>query len=275
MQGDVTDLNLDLVTLNGEALTVIRDIVTASLLISDGENVFTISAVDKAGNSVTRVLTIIRDHTPPTFTMEVVFPKGTTTEVGGSMYATYDGQGVAMLEFAFQVSENSTVVASGGLGQVQGEGVLKMRLALDEGENSFTFNIKDESGNAVPPVVYTIVLDTTHPTIDMIDPRGEVETEDAVYRIRGTVEAGSKLTLDGDPVQVNADGTFSIQVDLEVGDNVFKLAAEDVVGLESDREVTIVRSKEADEGPAPGAMAALVGLMAAASASRWFLHRRD
>jgi bacillopeptidase F len=151
---------------------------------------------------------------------------------------------------------------------------LELRVPLEEGENSFTFALTDEAGNKGESITYRIVLDQTPPQIFIIDPKAGVETKDSVYRIRGRVEEGSTLTMDGRPISVNTDGTFSVQVDLEVGDNVFLLEAVDPVGHESDQQLSIVRVKKDEEGPAAGAVAVLLAMVAVAMATRAFARRR-
>jgi hypothetical protein len=60
-----------------------------------------------------------------------------------------------------------------------------------------------------------------------------------------------------------------------VGENEFRLVATDRVGLESAKNVTLTRQKEAEEGPGPGAPAALAGLFTVAILSVRRVRRRD
>ncbi len=268
LQGEILEDNLLEVTLNGEPLELLSGIFTAALDIEEGENSYVIEAVDMAGHVARSTITILHDLTPPGYTYETTFPEGLTVDVDGTLYGTYTGTGVPQIGFAFQVSEPSRIAASGGLGQAEGEGILTIDIVLEEGMNTITFTVQDEAGNAASPVTYRIVLDTTPPDIRVDDPIGEVKTKEKNYRLRGRVEEGSALTIDGEAVTVNSDGTFNIQVDLVVGQNTFHLEATDRVGLTSSTDVTITRQKEADESPGPGVIFALVGLIAVASVSR-------
>ena len=78
--------------------------------------------------------------------------------------------------------------------------------------------------------------------------------------VLGRIEEGSTLTINGEAVNVNADGTFSVQVDLKVGKNVIDLHATDRVGLETSMNVTMTRKKESQDGPGFGELAALAAL---------------
>ncbi len=268
LQGEVMEDNLLEVTLNGEPIELLSGIFTAALDIEEGENSYVIEVVDMAGNVARSTITILHDLTPPEYTYETTFPEGLTVDVDGTLYGTYTGTGVPEIGFAFQVSEPSRIVASGGLGQAEGEGMLTIEIEMEEGTNTITFTVQDEAGNAASPVTYRIVLDTTPPDIRVDDPIGEVKTEEKNYRVRGRVEEGSALTIDGEAVTVNSDGTFNIQVDLVVGQNTFHLEATDRVGLTSSTDVTLTRQKEADESPGPGVVFAVVGLIAVATVSR-------
>ncbi len=275
LQGEVREDNLLEVTLNGEPIGLLSGIFTAALDIEEGENTYTIEAVDMAGNVARSTITILHDLTPPEYTYETTFPEGLTVDVDGTLYGTYTGTGVPHIGFAFQVSEPSRITASGGLGQAEGEGILTVWIELEEGMNTITFTVQDEAGNAASPVTYRIVLDTTPPDIRVDDPMGDVKTKERNYRLRGRMEEGSSLTIDGNEVTVNSDGTFNIQVDIVVGPNTFHLEATDRVGLTSSIDVTITRQKEADESPGPGVIVAVMGLTAVAALSRSIAGRRD
>ena len=268
LQGEILEDNLLEVTLNGEPIELLSGIFTAALDIEEGENSYMIQAVDMARNVARSTIIILQDLTPPEYTYETTFPEGLTADVDGTLYGTYTGTGVPRIGFAFQVSEPSRIVASGGLGQAEGEGILTIEIELEEGMNTITFTVQDEAGNAASPVTYRIVLDTTPPDIRVDDPIGEVKTKEKNYRLRGRMEEGSALTIDGEAVTVNSDGTFNIQVDLVMGQNTFHLEATDRVGLTSSTDVTITRQKEADESPGPGVVLAVVGLIAVATVSR-------
>ncbi|MCK5415317.1 MAG: hypothetical protein KAJ35_08040, partial [Thermoplasmata archaeon] len=274
LQGEIREDNLLEVTMNGEPLELLSGIFTAALEIEEGENVFVIEAMDLAGNVVRSTITILHDLTPPEFTFETTFQEGLTLDVDGTLYGTYAGMGIAQIGFAFQVSEPSKVTASGGLGQAEGEGTLTIEIDLEEGMNTITFTVEDEAGNAASQVTYRIVLDTTPPDIRVDDPIGELKTKEKNYRIRGRTEEGSTLTIDGEQVTVNSDGTFNIQVDLVVGENTFHLEATDMVGLTSSTDVTIERQKEADDSPGLGVVVAVIGLIAVATVSRYHSGRR-
>jgi hypothetical protein len=274
LQGRLVEANLVEFTLNGYPTDLLEDIFTGSLAIGEGENTFILYARDQAGNEDEVTVVILRDITPPSYTFSASVPDGTTIEIDGELWCTYTGSGDPQVVFAFEVSEWSRVTGVGGTGTVEGEGILYLALDLSEGGNSFTFNIVDEADNRGDSATYEITLDTTPPEITLEGPKEGIRTKDPNHRILGRVEVGSTLTMDGGPVPVNADGTFNVQVDLEVGQNVFSFEAVDRVGLEGNLTVTITREKGSDDGPGMGAVATITALVGAGALSVCVARRR-
>jgi hypothetical protein len=219
-------------------------------------------------------LVITKDLTPPQYTTEETILDGELMDVEGKMYATTSGDSVPRLEIVFTVSEHTIVKASGGLGQAEGEGRLTLIISLQEGENSVTFTLVDLAGNSAPSFTYRVTLDTTPPEIVMQGAGGPARTKDGTHWLRGRVEPGSMLTVDGSPVKVNADGTFSTQVDLVKGENVFHLEATDLVGLNSSKDFEIIREVEEEESPGPAGVAAMLAMMATVLLSTMKARRR-
>ncbi len=274
LQGEVSDVNLGSLTLNGQPLSHVQGIFTRALTINEGENVFEIEATDVAGNVATRTLVITKDLTPPQYTLEEAVSGGELLELDGERYATGPGDVPVRVTLTFSVSEHTTVTASGGRGQVAGAGELEISFDLEEGENSVTFNLVDEAGNGASPLVYRITLDTTPPEIVVPGSDEVIRTKDRTFILMGRVEAGSTLKLNGDPLRVNADGTFSTQVDLSKGENVFLLEADDRVGLSSSLELVVERKEQAEESPGIGPGATILAMALISSLVVWSRGRR-
>ncbi len=89
------------------------------------------------------------------------------------------------------------------------------------------------------PLVFEIhELDTTPPFI-------EVEEIDPTYYssavINGTVDPDATLTINDDPIETDEEGIFSLEVELEVGDNEFIIVATSRARIENMVELIIVR----------------------------------
>jgi hypothetical protein len=274
LQGEVMDVNLETLTLNGQPLPHVGGIFTGALVIEEGDNTFVIEATDLAGNEAVSTLVITKDVTPPQYTLEETVSDGDLIDLDGERFATGTGPGGVRLTLEFSVSEHTTVTASGGHGQVSGEGDIVIDIDLEEGENTITFSFTDEAGNAAPSLTYKVTLDTTPPEIEVPGSETTVRTKDRTHWLMGRVEEGSTLTLDGAPVKVNADGSFSTQVDLAKGENVFSLKAVDRVGLESTLDVIVERQEKEEESPGPGSAAAVVSLSLVSTLVVWTRRRR-
>ncbi len=261
LQGEVFDEHLGNLTMNGVRLNHLEGLFTAVLEIEEGENVFVLKATDLAGNTATETMAITRDLTPPdyTFVMDVV--GGQLLDIDGSHFATGSGDAPVTITVTFTLMERATITASEGLGQVEGEGEVSIQFELVEGENQVTFTLVDMAGNVAPGLTIDVVLDTTPPLIEVPGSEEPVRTKDTTHWLRGRVEAGSSLTLDGEPLKVNADGTFTTQVDLVKGENVFHLEAVDRVGLETELDVVVVREERKDESPGIGSALAFMALL--------------
>jgi hypothetical protein len=274
LQGEVSDENLETLTMNGQPLSHVEGLFTKALTIDEGDNTFLIVATDLAGNIASRTLVITKDMTPPRYTLDEGVSEGEILDVDGERFATALGGGEVRLVLTFTVSEHTTITASGGYGRVTGEGEMVMSIDLEEGENTVTFTFVDDADNAAPSLTYRITLDTTPPEIEVPGSEGTVRTKDRTHWLMGRVEEGPTLTLDGAPVKVNADGSFSTQVDLAKGENVFHLEAIDRVGLESSMDVVVERQEKAEESPGVGPSAVVVAMAMIAAMVLWTRRRR-
>jgi hypothetical protein len=253
LQGELVEANLASLTLNGAPLNLLDGLFTAVLNLGEGENTYVITATDLAGNSATRRLVITKDVTPPDYTLSATVPGGTLLQVDGRTYASAPGDGDVVLDLTFSVSERTEISVSGVIGTVEGEGEVDLLLDLVEGENTFTINLVDMAGNPASTLVYRVTLDTTPPEIVVPGSDAPQTTKDSTHWLRGTVETGAAVTLDGEPLRVNADGTFSTQVDLSKGENTFHLEAIDEVGQVSTLDVVINREAKEEDSPGPAA----------------------
>ncbi|MEZ5936401.1 MAG: FecR domain-containing protein [Alphaproteobacteria bacterium] len=72
--------------------------------------------------------------------------------------------------------------------------------------------------------------DVTPPFLRIERPVDEEILREASLRIEGTTEPGASLTLDGAPVAIGEDGTFSIRHQAETGTNGVEIVATDAAG---------------------------------------------
>ena len=97
----------------------------------------------------------------------------------------------------------------------------------------------------------TAARDTQPPVIDV---PATIAAKGAVAAISGRIRDASRLievTIDGRPVAVGADGTFSVRRGVAQGGSTITIAALDEWGNRAERSVTLTREKRAARTPAP------------------------
>jgi prefoldin subunit 5 len=123
---------------------------------------------------------------------------------------------------------------------------------LAEGLNVFTVTTTNDAG--VEESMVKMLESDTHCML-MLD-SVDSPTTDATAFIRGWTDDDATVTVDGNGVAVNPDGTFEAEVALVEGDNVFVVEATDAVGNMASTDVTIVLDTTAPvitiTGPADG-----------------------
>ncbi|MFN7588867.1 MAG: protein kinase domain-containing protein [Planctomycetota bacterium] len=124
---------------------------------------------------------------------------------------------------------------------VGADGTFSRELQLADGDQSLLVVATDEAGRRAE-MRRTLRVDAVAPTIELATlPK---VTKDASLSIAGRIVGldGGKLTLDGSPVEVAADGRFTASVPLgEDRDFTFLLVATDAVGNPSEQRVLVRR----------------------------------
>ncbi|MEM4973583.1 MAG: hypothetical protein QXR87_07765, partial [Candidatus Hadarchaeales archaeon] len=144
---------------------------------------------------------------------------------------------------------------------------ITLPLPEEEGAYEFYLQLVDKAGNLSAVRTLTVIVDRTPPAI-------EVENLPTVVRgrrvtLRGRVEPGSILVVNGKAVPVSSDGTFLVSVSVSEGRNEITLYARDPAGNEREEVVTVLA-----EAPPPSALppvlaaVAVLGLLAAAVAAK-------
>ncbi len=89
-------------------------------------------------------------------------------------------------------------------------------------------------GNAEVPVMF-VVVDTTPPEVeifkdDMVKIEDEYYTNQPDYLLRGETEPTAILIIQGKDAEIDADGIFEVELELEEGENEIEIDATDDVG---------------------------------------------
>lgn len=184
-------------------------------LDNEGANDISAQALDAALNSAGDAVTVFRDTVTPALTLTApkdgfltnkttVLVEGRTTDVS----ATTTVNGVTV-----------TVLADGSFKHI---------FNLTEGDNTITVESRDTAQN-YDRILVSGVSDTIPPELAVLEPRNGFATNRTALKIRGNVEEGAALTMNGRFIKPD-EMSFSVDVTLDEGNNTFSFQARDKAG---------------------------------------------
>jgi hypothetical protein len=205
--------------------------------LEEGPNALNFSAVDKAGNRASAGITVILDTVPPM--LEVTAPSDEFRTNERRLVV----KGITETDAKIAVAGRPVIVA--------GDGNFSVTVTLREGVNRIVIEAEDPVGNTAS-VTRSVTLDTEPPGLTVVSPLDGCLTRTAVIVVSGKVISAQHLFINGDPVEIEGDyewpdmdGDFSELVELDEGENILTITAQDAVG----NTVTIVRKITLDTTP--------------------------
>ena len=178
-------------------------------ILEEGENVIVVTARDRAGNTVTRRVTVTLDSIPPH--VQITFPEdGLVTNQGE-------------VQLQADVGLDSDVYLNGK--RIPNHGYVNTTVWLDEGPNVIELRAIDIMGNVGISTV-NVTLDTVAPEVIVTVPGvAFVRTNAPDIRIAGHTEGDAvSVTVHGTPVEL-LDGAFEVVLTL-AGDGVHTVVVE-------------------------------------------------
>ncbi len=157
------------------------------------------------------------DTTPPSLVVANLEPQMTVREPTLTIEGTTDPDALVWLNNEPQPLP------------VNSNGVFRVVRQLQEGENTIVVRAVDNAGNEME-ASYTVVLRTQPPEITLLEPPAEAWLNQNPVTVRGQAPPETEVTVNGRPARVNQDGTFTLDLVLEEGDNVIVVEATDEVG---------------------------------------------
>ncbi|NOX27631.1 MAG: hypothetical protein GXP21_05510 [Gammaproteobacteria bacterium] len=217
-------------TLNGNAVTLAEDnsfSLPASAL-TEGANVFTFVATDAAGNNSQVVVTVIRDSAAPII----------------SITTPQDGLVTNQSQIVIQgnVDDAASLTLDGIPTTLASDGSFSTgNIALNEGDNRFTFVATDAAGNSTQTNI-TITRDSITPVITITEPVDGLVTSLAEQGFSGSLSEVASLTFNGIAIPLASDNSFTIApIPLNVGANSFTFIATDAANNSSQVIVSVTR----------------------------------
>ena len=228
------------VTVNGNPLAFEPDgSFSSSLNLVLGSNLITVVARDNSPtlNAITVTLTVTYTPPPEPDTMPPTLLVAQPLE-----NATVAGSSITVSGTATDASGILSVTVNGNAVAVAPEGAFSLSVALAEGANNLTVIATDNSpsrntATVMRTVTYTPppVPDTTPPILIVSSPVDHGSLDHEVVAVNSIAILGSAsdesgiftVTVNGAPVSVAPDGTFSSSVTLAEGTNTITIVATD------------------------------------------------
>lgn len=127
--------------------------------------------------------------------------------------------------------------------KITDDGTFSFDVNLTDGENNISAFSRDEAKNeSTNSKSYTVLLDTTTPTIGVESPLdGERITlrKNQIVTIKGVTEPKARVFIDSRLVSADFEGKFQGTYNLQEGDNKIKIKAIDQAGNQGEIELTL------------------------------------
>jgi hypothetical protein len=225
ISGEVNEENLTDLKINGEPLVVAAGFFAKTYNIGEGENKFSIVALDMAGNEDSIDLVVVRDTMISGKTGTDLYPvDGEWVEIDGSWFSTTNIQGLRV-----DTEETTTLYVGGRV--VSGPNMVhEVELELEEGINVIVVKVVDEAGNEGTVLEKTLHYDSIPPGIHVIEPLSGTTSKHSNLTIRGRTVGASLLKVNGVNVTITSGGDFLTVMTLAKGPNQIELEVWDAIG---------------------------------------------
>ncbi len=115
---------------------------------------------------------------------------------------------------------------------------------LEEGTNQIYLLAKSEkTKNTEKTPVYNVLLKTSKPTLEIIEPNDNSRINNEEIKISGKTDKDSSVEVNNLPIVVNALGNFETFVKLQPGENKIIVSASDIAGNLQSKTITVIYEK--------------------------------
>lgn len=232
--GTIDDINA-IVTVNGVSAAIDKQGKTFTvngINLQEGDNTITAVAVDSNGNQGNDNVTVCLDTTAPQVTItspaDGYLTRNSALELSG---ATDDPSAKVIVKIGN--SSFNAVLDPVSL-------IYRADVTLQEGTNAVTVQAADLSGNAAT-VKAAIILDTTPPEAEILQPANNYLTRQKFVRVEGTVSEANNVTVKINtlPAVISGGNFIAENVPLSEGENTLTATVNDAVGNQSQTSVKV------------------------------------
>jgi len=210
-----------------------------TLSLAEGVHQVTVRATDEGDNIGTATVNVTVDTMAPI--LSITSPKD------GALVNTsqirIDGRSEVDADVVFTRPGKDDMVVD-----IDPTGNFTFYVNLTEGDNMLNFTASDLAGNHRTAHL-TVELDTIPPFLDITSPEEDLLTNSSYVEISGTTDGNgeSTVTINGLPMDLDINGSFTQVFQLSDGSYTFKVVARD----DADNSVTAIRNVKVDTTP-PG-----------------------
>lgn len=116
---------------------------------------------------------------------------------------------------------------------------------LEKGDNTVHFIAKSSKSKETKKTsVYDILYKSDKPKLEIQEPNDGSKTNKEDIRISGTTDKETTIRINGQPLIVDVGGKFTSMFRLKEGENKVQITAEDIVGNQEQKNLTITYSKD-------------------------------
>lgn len=183
--------------------------------------------------------------TPATPTPESPTPTTTPAPLSLEILSPEDGAGVEIgaVRVLGKTRQDAAVMVNDSEVDVDPNGFFHHDVPLDNGANTIEVVAADLDGNTVSRslAVFKVSSSATLP-LTLFYPQDGIEVSRPDITVTGGTRTDAVVGINGEPVDVNALGIFSMSVPLEEGSNVIEVVATDIDGNVRFQTVVVIYS---------------------------------
>jgi len=216
------------VTVNGAKATLAAGEFSHQVQLTEGPNTILVVAEDVSGNTSTSSVSVLLDTVPPAFS--VIEPV---------VVSTYDPVPTleanrSIIDVSGVVEKGTSVSANGVQATISGYGYLA-QVPMDANVTSIVVTATDAAGNIATITIPVIFDDQLELNATLVDEYWEKKDKRYLTyydrtEVKGTTDPGNNVTINGVPIEIEDDGSFKIEVMLDVGRENIVIEARDGAG---------------------------------------------
>lgn len=116
---------------------------------------------------------------------------------------------------------------------------------LEKGTNTIHFIAKSSSSKETKKTPsYDVLYKNEKPKLEISEPNDNSKTNKEDIKISGVTDKETTIRVNGQPLIVDVEGKFTTTFRLKEGENKIQITAEDIVGNQEKKDLTITYSKD-------------------------------